>query len=191
MMKPFDTISRKQTFFKKVVWIYRLYIWWQYQLGILPKGCTYKPTSPYMNEELRHLEAIDTETRYLAQNKIETMAALKQDMKATQRESLPFTAICPGMTGRTMTAIPSTIRRFMEMNTLTGPLLKELIDHIDVYEMEGSGKSKTQRIAIYYRFVGYIELPDGSYFDHLREDVHQGVSVEYIPEKAKEQAVAC
>ncbi len=85
----------------------------------------------------------------------------------------------------------ATIRRFMEMNTLTGPLLKELIDHIDVYEMEGSGKSKTQRVAIYYRFVGYIELPEGSYFDRLREDVRQGVAVEYIPEKAKEQAEAC
>ncbi len=79
----------------------------------------------------------------------------------------------------------------MEMNTLTGPLLKELIDHIDVYEMEGSGKSKTQRVAIYYRFVGYIELRSGSYFDHLREDVRQGVAVEYIPEKTKEQAEAC
>ncbi len=85
----------------------------------------------------------------------------------------------------------STIRRFMEMNTLTGPLLKELIDHIDVYEMEGTGRSKTQRVVIYYRFVGYIELPEGSYFDHLREDVRQGVAVEYIPEKAKEQAKAC
>ncbi len=31
----------------------------------------------------------------------------------------------------------------------------------------------------------------GSYFDHLREDVRQGVSVEYIPEKEKEQAVVC
>ncbi len=38
-----------------------------------------------MKEELRHLEAIDTETRYLAQNKIETMADLKQDMEATQQ----------------------------------------------------------------------------------------------------------
>ncbi len=65
--------------------IYRLYIWWQYQLGILPKGCKYEPTNPYMKEELRHLEAIDTETRYLAQNKIETMADLKQDMEATQQ----------------------------------------------------------------------------------------------------------
>ncbi|MBQ4338515.1 MAG: DUF4368 domain-containing protein, partial [Clostridia bacterium] len=34
-----------------------------------------------------------------------------------------------------------------------------LIDHIDVYETQGKGKNKTQRVVIYYRFVGYIELP--------------------------------
>lgn len=32
--------------------------------------------------------------------------------------------------------------------------------NIDVYEAEGKGKNKMQRIVIYYRFVGYIELPD-------------------------------
>ena len=48
------------------------------------------------------------------------------------------------------------VRRFIEMETLTAPLAKELIDHIDVYESEGKGKNKTQRIVIYYRFVGYL-----------------------------------
>ena len=41
------------------------------------------------------------------------------------------------------------IRKFMEMQTLTAPLLRELIDHIDVYETEGSGKNRTQRIMIH------------------------------------------
>ena len=35
------------------------------------------------------------------------------------------------------------IRKFMEMQTLTAPLLRELIDHIDVYETEGTGKNRT------------------------------------------------
>lgn len=43
----------------------------------------------------------------------------------------------------------------MEMGTLTAPLLQELIDHVDVYETEGKGKHRTQRVVIYYRFVGY------------------------------------
>ncbi|MBQ2847122.1 MAG: DUF4368 domain-containing protein, partial [Clostridia bacterium] len=43
--------------------------------------------------------------------------------------------------------------------TLTAPLLKELIDKIVVYETQGTGKHRTQRIVIYYRFVGYLEIP--------------------------------
>jgi hypothetical protein len=44
--------------------------------------------------------------------------------------------------------------------TLTAPLLGELIDRIDVYETEGTGRNRTQRVVIHYRFVGYIVLPD-------------------------------
>lgn len=45
------------------------------------------------------------------------------------------------------------VRRFMQMDYLTAPLLRELIDHIDVFETEGTGKNRTLRIVIYYRFV--------------------------------------
>ena len=73
------------------------------------------------------------------------------------------------------------IRRFMEMEKLTAPLLRELIDHIDVYETEGVGKSRTQRIVIHYRFVGYIELPESSFKNNYKADTRKGVAVEYIP----------
>ena len=52
----------------------------------------------------------------------------------------------------------NAIRKFMEMKTITAPLIRELIDHIEVHETEGEGKYKTQRIVIFYRFVGYIEI---------------------------------
>ena len=83
-------------------------------------------------------------------------------------------------------AFLAAIRKFMEMKTLTAPLLQELIDHIDVYEAQGSGKSRTQRIVIYYRFVGYIELPESAFrcSRDYREDVRQGVEIEYIPRPA-------
>ena len=71
----------------------------------------------------------------------------------------------------------NAVRSFMEMENLTAPLAKELIDHIDVYESEGKGKNKTQRIVIYYRFVGYIELPDKT---PIVNDTRQGVAVNYI-----------
>ena len=76
-----------------------------------------------------------------------------------------------------------TIRRFMQMDKLTAPLLRELIDHIDVFETEGTGKSRTQRIVIYYRFIGYIELPN-TQVQNYTADTRKGVSVEYITKSA-------
>ena len=70
------------------------------------------------------------------------------------------------------------IRQFMRMDRLTSPLLRELIDHIDVYETEGTGKNRTQRIVIYYRFVGYIEWPSPR--SNYKADTRKGVAVEYL-----------
>lgn len=76
----------------------------------------------------------------------------------------------------------SAIRRFMQMDNLTTPLLRELIDHIDIFETEGTGKSRTQRIVIYYRFIGYIEFPNTTKQTHIA-DPRKGVAVEYITEQ--------
>ena len=74
------------------------------------------------------------------------------------------------------------IRRFMEMKVLTKNLLTELIDKIEVHETEGVGKNRTQRVVIYYRFVGYLEIPDEE--TRFSEDTRQGVSVESgVPRK--------
>ena len=76
----------------------------------------------------------------------------------------------------------NAVRRFLQVQTLSRPLLQELIDHIDVFETEGVGKNRTQRIAIYYRFVGYIELPElPKHKENVRSDTRRGVSVEYVP----------
>ena len=72
----------------------------------------------------------------------------------------------------------ASIRKFMEMETLTAPLLWELIDHIDVYETEGTGRNRTQRITICYRFVGYLEVPVPDDF-LLALDMRRGVRVNY------------
>ena len=74
------------------------------------------------------------------------------------------------------------IRKFMEMRTLTKQVLNELIDHIDVFETEGIGKNRTQRIVIYYRFVGYVEIPAVPRHPHYKADTRQGVAVEYLTE---------
>lgn len=75
----------------------------------------------------------------------------------------------------------SAIGKFMEMKTITAPLIRELIDHIEVHETEGEGKYKTQRIVIFYRFVGYIEISEMALNQGITKDTRQGVSVSYIP----------
>ena len=77
----------------------------------------------------------------------------------------------------------SIIRKLLDMEVLTFPILRELIDRIEVYEAEGTGKSRTQRIAIYYRFVGYLELPAGRINPHYTADLRRGVAIEYIPKQ--------
>ena len=78
------------------------------------------------------------------------------------------------------------VRRFMEMDTLTAPLLKELIDRIEVSEVEGKGKNRRQRIVIHYRFAGYIDLEENYVESNFKQDTRQGVSVEYVPHAAGE-----
>ena len=75
-------------------------------------------------------------------------------------------------------AFVEAIRRFIRMETITAPLLHELVDRIEVYETEGTGKNKTQRIVIYYRFVGNIEFPSDE--ENLKLDMRQGMAVEYL-----------
>ena len=75
-----------------------------------------------------------------------------------------------------------TVRQFMEMETLTTPMLRELIDKITVYETGGTGKNRRQRIMIHYKFIGIIENPE--YGENYRTDTCKGVVVEYITRSA-------
>lgn len=67
----------------------------------------------------------------------------------------------------------------MQIDYLTAPLLQALIDCIDVFETEGIVKNRTQRIVIYYRFVGHVEIPSGLKRPHYKVDTRQGISVEH------------
>ena len=71
---------------KRTTKIYRLYLYYCYQLGILPKGTTYHPVSPQLRADLRHLDDIDRQTRYLASRKIETVEELLADRAAKESQ---------------------------------------------------------------------------------------------------------
>ena len=72
--------------FQRTSHIYRLFLYWEYQLGILPKGTTYQPTSPFMKEELRKLDEITAQVNYLAKNRIETLDDLLSARETLQSE---------------------------------------------------------------------------------------------------------
>lgn len=74
-----------------------LYLFWCYELGILPKDTDYKPTSPFLREELRKLDRYIAQMDYLAKTGIETMDELQADISrlgtnlqelTTQRQTL-------------------------------------------------------------------------------------------------------
>ncbi len=79
------------------------------------------------------------------------------------------------------------VRKFLDMDTITAPLIHELIDHIDVYEAEGKGKNKTQRVVIRYNFVGYLEIPENDE-PCFTADTRQGVAIGYISKPTEKSA---
>ena len=56
--------------------IYKLYLYYSYELGMLPRKSDYKPTSPFLREDLRYLDRLDRETRFLAKTGIEKIEEL-------------------------------------------------------------------------------------------------------------------
>ena len=77
------------------------------------------------------------------------------------------------------------VRKFMEMKTLTPTILHELVERIDVYQTQGTGKNRTQRIVIHYNFIGVLDLPEvEEYPDNVVLDSRQGVAIEYLVGKA-------
>lgn len=71
---------------RKTTGIQALYFYWCYQLGILPKGTDYRPTSPLMRSEIRKLDEIIGQTRYLVTNNIHTLDDLYADRAKNQAE---------------------------------------------------------------------------------------------------------
>ena len=69
----------------------------------------------------------------------------------------------------------------MQLDKLTAPLLRELIDRIEVYEVTGTGKNRKQMIRIHYKSVGHPELPRLERGRNYREEPRKGVAAECVP----------
>lgn len=65
--------------------------------------------------------------------------------------------------------------------------MNELIDRIEVYEAEGKGKNRTQRVVIFYRFTGNF-LITGREDYSLTVDPQKEIQVHYTVNAVSEQA---
>ena len=97
--------------------IYRLYLYYCYQLGILPKGTTYKPNSPFLREELRKLDQYDRETRFLGETHIETMDELQAFIAETQASLDALTAERTAIQNKMRRADPETKEALRQQKT--------------------------------------------------------------------------
>ena len=72
--------------FHKTSHIYKLYLHYCYLLGYLPKHTDYTPTSPYLKEDLRKLDKLSRQVRYMGKYGIETFDDLYADREKIQRD---------------------------------------------------------------------------------------------------------
>lgn len=72
--------------FHRTSHIYRLYLHYCYLLGYLPKNTDYKPTSPYLKEDLKKLDEISNQVRYMGKYHIETFDDLYADRTKIESE---------------------------------------------------------------------------------------------------------
>ena len=63
-------------------------------------------------------------------------------------------------------------------------ILRELVEKLEVYQIEGTGKNRTQRVVIHYRFVGCLQIPEWHRKRKVTLESRQGVAVNYLPTTA-------
>ena len=72
--------------FHKTSHIYKQYLHYCYLLGYLPKHTAYKPTSPYLKEDLRKLDELSQQVRYMGKYGIETFDDLYADREKIRQD---------------------------------------------------------------------------------------------------------
>ena len=99
---------------QKTTGILALYYYWCYQLGIFPKGTDYKPTSPLMKQELRKLDEISAQVRYMSAHNISTLSDLHADRDKNQTELDRLTDYRRHLQNRIRRALPAEKEKLRE-----------------------------------------------------------------------------
>ena len=93
--------------FHKTGHIYKLFLHYCYLLGYLPKHTDYKPTSPYLKEDLRKLDELSEQVRYMGKYGIETFDDLYADREKIQRDMDTLIACRTKLQNRIRRAAPA------------------------------------------------------------------------------------
>ena len=72
--------------FHKTSHIYKQYLHYCYLLGYLPKHTDYTPTSPHLKEDLRKLDELSQQVRYMSKYGIETFDDLYADREKIRQD---------------------------------------------------------------------------------------------------------
>ena len=105
--------------------LYRLYLYYSYELGILPKGTAYKPTSPYLREDMRKLDMLDRETGFLAGTGIEKIEELWREEDRVQEK---MDSLCDRRTHITYAMRRASPERKKELQEEKAGLTKQITE---------------------------------------------------------------
>ena len=97
--------------FHKTSHIYKLYLHYCYLLGYLPKHTAYKPTSPYLKEDLRKLDELSQQVRYMSKYGIETFDDLYADREKIRQDMDALLPVAPSCKTRSA-VLPPPKRKF-------------------------------------------------------------------------------
>lgn len=110
-----------------------------------------------------------------------------EEQQSLKKEIAELESICDKEDSRVYSKnqFLKAVRKFMQMKTLTPTMLHELVERIDVYHIQGTGKNRTQRLVIHYKFVGVLDLPHSPVLPgNVVLNSRQGVEIEYLVGKA-------
>lgn len=110
-----------------------------------------------------------------------------EEQQSLKKEIAELESICDKEDSRVYSKnqFLKAVRKFMQMKTLTPTMLHELVERIDVYHIQGTGKNRTQRLVIHYKFVGVLDLPHSPVLPgNIVLNSRQGVEIEYLVGKA-------
>lgn len=78
--------------FKRTSYIYRLYLYYCFELGIFPENQYHQPVSPHLQEDLRKLDRFAADVDYMHRQKIQTMGDLLDDRAYLEERLSDLTA---------------------------------------------------------------------------------------------------